>query len=216
MPTNIGVSGPITASLFTQGNAYSPNFRELYLSEVHTLNLARRQLGPVAWARMFAALKEARGIKAGRGQNQGEHSATVAELAAEVGVPLRTAERRTKLAEDLEPYPDTAQRVDAGDATNWSKKCLQLALRRPSHKVEQGRRRNAYDRRQTNFRIPRPPPGPHREPPGARNDATSLTVSEVAEETGSAVAEVAAEASEPGEFRRRSGVGGEDARAFFA
>ncbi len=39
---------------------------------------------------------------------------SLGETAREAGVSENTARNRMKLAEDLEPYPDTAQRVDAG------------------------------------------------------------------------------------------------------
>ncbi len=77
----------------------------------------RRQLGPVSWANAFKALMEARGVKKGRGTSN-QHtraSVTVTEAAREAGVSPKTAERRVKLAEELEPYPETAQKVDRGE-----------------------------------------------------------------------------------------------------
>lgn len=85
------------------------------------LNLVRRQLGPVAWAAMFKQLLEVRGVPTGRGAvnryTRDPSSATVAELAAEVGVPERTARYRLELAEKLEARPDLAEKVNAREIT---------------------------------------------------------------------------------------------------
>ena len=82
------------------------------------------QLGPIAWARAFDALREAKGVKDGHGGDRGnQHTGgkpaetTFAKLAAEQGVSEDTARRRLKLARDLEPYPETAEKVDKGRAT---------------------------------------------------------------------------------------------------
>ncbi len=68
-------------------------------------------LGPIAWARMFEKLLEAREVKTGQ-SNQHTASVTVTEAAKEAGVSPRTAERRMKVARDLEPYPEIAEEVD--------------------------------------------------------------------------------------------------------
>lgn len=84
-----------------------------------TLNLTRRHLGPISWAKGFKNLAEVRGVRLGRGGDR-RSTATVAidsvkTLAEEVGVAERTARYRMKLAEDLADAPDLAERVDAGE-----------------------------------------------------------------------------------------------------
>jgi hypothetical protein len=81
-------------------------------------NLLRRHVGPLQWARAFQKLREARGIKGGAKHNRHTpRPATIAALAAEVGVKERTARDRLQLLEELEAYPDLAQRVDIGELT---------------------------------------------------------------------------------------------------
>ncbi len=77
-------------------------------------NLARRQIGPVGWGVAFAALLEVRGIKQGQGQRNDRTSATVAEVAAELGVSERTARNRMSLARKLDRHPDLIISVDKG------------------------------------------------------------------------------------------------------
>lgn len=86
------------------------------VEHVLKLNLLRRHLGPVSWADGFRRLAEVRGVELGkRGPKPaGANSATVAELAQEVGVPVRTANHRLQTAEELAPHPDLAEKVDAG------------------------------------------------------------------------------------------------------
>jgi len=82
------------------------------------INLMRRHLGPIGWARAFKNLAEIRGVeingKGGR-PRKGDNSATVAGLSEEIGVPYRTARYRLKLAEDLSREPDLSAKVDAGE-----------------------------------------------------------------------------------------------------
>lgn len=81
------------------------------------LNLLRRHLGPVSWAKAFERLLEARGIERGRGsRNDLATSATVAQVAeTELGIPRRTAFHRLQVAEQLEDHPDLAEQVDTGE-----------------------------------------------------------------------------------------------------
>jgi len=79
------------------------------------LNLLRRQLGPNAWAAAFRALAANRGTALGQGRRNDRTSATVAEVAAELGVTYRTARRRLSLADSLASRPDLAAAVDSGD-----------------------------------------------------------------------------------------------------
>jgi ParB-like chromosome segregation protein Spo0J len=84
-------------------------------AHVIALNLARRQLDPVRWGQVFATLLEERGVRHGQGRRNDRTSATVAEVAAAVGVSERTARHRVRLARQYEELP-TAQRrlVDSG------------------------------------------------------------------------------------------------------
>ena len=82
------------------------------------MNLLRRHVGPLQWARAFSRLMQARGMARRRKHNRHTaREATVAALAAEVGVKERTARDRLQLLEELEAYPDLAQRVDIGELT---------------------------------------------------------------------------------------------------
>ena len=53
----------------------------------------------------FALLAE-RGVERGKGKRNDMTSATVAEVAAELGVPQRTAERRLSQADKFEAMPN--------------------------------------------------------------------------------------------------------------
>ena len=65
------------------------------------------------WGKMFKQLCKARGVKLGRGQrNDRNTSATIAEVAKELGVSERTARNRVKASDDLEIYGDAIR--DAG------------------------------------------------------------------------------------------------------
>src|SRR5262249_26135395 len=70
------------------------------------LNVLRRQLGPVAWARAFERLASLRGVLLGNGGDRRSADALAAgqasELASELGVAPRTARRRLALAAELE------------------------------------------------------------------------------------------------------------------
>lgn len=55
------------------------------------MNLLRRQLTPHAWGKMFERLCKVRGARMGQGSRNDRTSAPVAEVARELGVPLRTA-----------------------------------------------------------------------------------------------------------------------------
>jgi hypothetical protein len=77
------------------------------------MNLLRRHLGPVEWAGAFRRLAEARGVSlGGPGGRPSSNTVTVSQLAAELGVSTRTAQRRLRLASKL---PDIARRLDAGE-----------------------------------------------------------------------------------------------------
>lgn len=86
------------------------------VEHVLKINLLRRHLGPIGWAKAFERFAEARGARLGSGKGDPSgKAATVAALAAEVGVPERTARWRRDLADQLIPHPDLAERVDIGD-----------------------------------------------------------------------------------------------------
>jgi 16S rRNA G966 N2-methylase RsmD len=81
------------------------------------LNLARRHLDPVRWGRAFKQLLQERGVQTGQGsRNDTATSATVAEVAAELGVPERTARYRVRQAEQYEALaPAWQERVRSGE-----------------------------------------------------------------------------------------------------
>jgi len=79
------------------------------------MNLLRRNLGPIAWAEAFRRLAAVRGARLERGARNDRTSATVAEVAAELGVAPRTARYRLHLADALVDRPELAAAVDAGD-----------------------------------------------------------------------------------------------------
>jgi ParB-like chromosome segregation protein Spo0J len=83
------------------------------------VNLLRRQLGPLSWARAFEQLCELRGVRLGPGGDRRSADAASAglagEIASELGVTARTARRRVALARELAAHPDLAQAVDRGE-----------------------------------------------------------------------------------------------------
>ncbi len=74
----------------------------------------------MAWARAFEQLLEAKGVRRGRGgdrrSDEAKSSPTFVHEAKEFDVHPDTARNRLKLARDLEPYPETTEKVDRGDA----------------------------------------------------------------------------------------------------
>ncbi len=85
---------------------------------METLNIARRQLGPVAEGvaidKLVEARKAERGVSAAPAEtpSSGGRPGEVAEAARELNIPEQTARNRINLAEDLEGHPDLAARVD--------------------------------------------------------------------------------------------------------
>jgi N6-adenosine-specific RNA methylase IME4 len=75
------------------------------------INLARRHFDAIRWGRAFALLLEERGIKNGQGARNDKNltSATVAEVAAEVGVPERTARARVAQARKYDEIKSVAE-----------------------------------------------------------------------------------------------------------
>jgi N6-adenosine-specific RNA methylase IME4 len=77
------------------------------VEHVIKLNLARRHLDPIRWGQAFKKLLEARGVHTARGPKPKEAiSATVAEIASEMGVPYRTARHRMCQAEQYDSLPE--------------------------------------------------------------------------------------------------------------
>jgi site-specific DNA-methyltransferase (adenine-specific) len=85
------------------------------LEHVLKINLLRRHLGPISWAEAFKKLCEVRGVKLQQGSRNDLKGTSVAEIACELGVSRRSAQRRLRLANDLEPYPDLQDKVDTGE-----------------------------------------------------------------------------------------------------
>jgi N6-adenosine-specific RNA methylase IME4/ParB-like chromosome segregation protein Spo0J len=83
------------------------------------LNLIRRHLDPVRWGRAFSLILAERGVKAGRGtRNDIQTSATIAEVASELGVPERTARHRVAQAKLYDALPAQVRgEVDDGGMT---------------------------------------------------------------------------------------------------
>ena len=86
-------------------------------NHVLKLNLLRRQLGPLSWAKAFEQLLEERGVATGPGARNDATSATVAEVASELGVAERTAYRRREALHAFEDSPEIFLQVDRGDLT---------------------------------------------------------------------------------------------------
>ena len=83
------------------------------------LNLARRHLAPHEWGKVFAQLLDVRGIERGQGaRNDNGTSATVAEVADELGVPERTARHRLRRADEYDALPEARQDLIAQGTLN--------------------------------------------------------------------------------------------------
>jgi hypothetical protein len=78
-------------------------------------NLCRRHLADWQWGKAFKQLCEQKGARLGQGARNDKTSATVAEVAKEIGIPTRTAERRVKAAETFESLPDDLKEVVKAD-----------------------------------------------------------------------------------------------------
>ncbi|MGA2805691.1 MAG: DNA methyltransferase [Acidimicrobiales bacterium] len=80
------------------------------------MNLLRRHLGPVEWAGAFRRLAEVRGVSlGGKGGRPSTNRDTVSQLAAELGVSTRTAQRRLRLEDRLGAHPDIVRLLDTGE-----------------------------------------------------------------------------------------------------
>lgn len=101
------------------------------VEHVLKINLLRRHLGPIAWADAFRRLAEARGVRLERGARNDRTSATVAEVARELGVAPRTARHRIAVADQLTAHPDLAAQVDAGALE--AKRAIRLVRERDAH-----------------------------------------------------------------------------------
>jgi ParB-like chromosome segregation protein Spo0J len=80
------------------------------------MNLLRRHLGPVEWAEAFRRLAEIRGVAlGGKGGRPVGNRDTMSQLAAELGVTTRTAQRRLRLADKLAAHPKIIRLLDGGE-----------------------------------------------------------------------------------------------------
>lgn len=81
---------------------------------------------PHEWGAAFKKLLEERGVKTGQGARNDRTSAKVAEVAKEVGVPERTAQRRLEQAKLYESLPPAKLRAE--DARKWTQAKVAAAL----------------------------------------------------------------------------------------
>jgi N6-adenosine-specific RNA methylase IME4 len=112
------------------------------------LNLCRRHLDPLRWGQAFKMLLEERGAKHGKGAGNRHTSrtATVAVLAKEVGVTVRTAERRLAMVDACEKMPEPLkEKVIAGTiplkvAERQAKRAerIEQAKNRPEVRLDSG------------------------------------------------------------------------------
>lgn len=100
------------------------------------LNLARRHMDSVQWGQAFGRLLDLRGVRTGRGaRNDALTSATVAEVAAELGVPERTARHRLSQASAFDALsPAERESIISGEKT------LQQLRRGHKEQIRQARR----------------------------------------------------------------------------
>jgi site-specific DNA-methyltransferase (adenine-specific) len=100
------------------------------------INLLRRHLGEIGWAEAFTKLAEVRGVKLGETHNRHTpRAATVAALAAEVGISDRTARYRLDVATKLADDPDLAEKVDSGEMP--AKRAFRVARERQAEKQQE-------------------------------------------------------------------------------
>ncbi len=85
------------------------------------LNLCRRHLDGIRWGQAFSMLMKERGIETRtgpKGKAAADITATVAEIAKELGVSDRTARHRVKQADDYEALPTKRREaIDKGETT---------------------------------------------------------------------------------------------------
>lgn len=99
------------------------------------VNLCRRHLDSLQWGIAFQRLLEAKGVRSGRGARNDTTSTTIAEVAADFGVPLRTAEHRLAQARVFEELPvDDRARVESGEVTLQQVKREQKEQARQVHR----------------------------------------------------------------------------------
>lgn len=84
------------------------------LAHVISLNLKRRHLDAVTWGEFFVRYAEAKGVQLGQGSRNDRTSATVAEVAQDLGVPERTARFRLEAARLPTPL---REQVRSGERT---------------------------------------------------------------------------------------------------
>lgn len=86
------------------------------LEHVVKINVLRRHLGPISWARAFEKLCKIRGVKLQQGSRNDRNGTclTVRQVAEELGVSKQTAHRRLRLAQQLRGHRDLIAAVDSG------------------------------------------------------------------------------------------------------
>lgn len=100
------------------------------------LNLLRRHIDAVTWAEAFEQLLDLRGVKRGQGaRNDKPTSATIAQVAEELGVPRRTAFQRLQVKDALANEPELTQKVKRGEIQP-SKAIVEVKKRQKREELE--------------------------------------------------------------------------------
>ena len=94
----------------------------------------------ITWAEAFENLLKVRGVERGQGtRNDKTTSATVAQVAKEIGVSRRTAFRRLHTAEKLNPHPDLKEKVRRGEMEKQQQHRVPLSTAKKAHSVRKYR-----------------------------------------------------------------------------
>jgi ParB-like chromosome segregation protein Spo0J len=117
------------------------------------LNILRRHINPLIWAEAFDQLLKVRGIKRGQGaRNDNGTSATVAQVAEELGASRRTAFRRLRIKNALAAHPELTAKVRRGELRLPA--AIGEARRKEQRKKQQERlaeRRSLEEKRRATF-----------------------------------------------------------------
>ncbi len=108
-------------------------------------NLLRRHVSPLAWARAMQRLLDAKEIERNTKRNRfADRDDTVSRLYKDVGVDIRTAQRRFALFDALKEYPDLVRQVDTGEKSAAAAK-REARQRQGTDKAEQPKKPGTLD-----------------------------------------------------------------------